>query len=451
VLAGVVLLGACGSPTPAAAVDGVWRTDGYGWVVQVAGGHARTFDVTSLSCLLNGDLTQVGGDGQDGAVSFGRKDSARETVRATSATQGELRLLGTAADIDLVRIPALPDTCTRPIAKDPLTTFDVFWATFAENYNSTVRKHIDWNAVRNTYRPMVNANTSPQQLYQILVNVIRPLGDNHASITGPDDNSFTGQRAGTRDDDQIDSSQVTKPVDAHLRQDLGVTNIRTWAGGDIAYADLPGDRGYLRITAFQDWGTKPDQYVARKALLDSVLDDVFSADRVKSWRGLVIDLSYNEGGDDQLGLQLAGRLTDNPYTAYTKAARNNPTDPTQYGRARVVTVTPTPDRPHYTGPLRLLTSDLTVSAGETFTEAMMARTPPATRVGTNTQGVFADDMARKLPNGWSFTVGNEDYLAPDGHNYEGPGIPPTTEVPVFTPAQLATHQYPALDLPGDTR
>ncbi|WP_445183442.1 S41 family peptidase [Pseudonocardia sp. Cha107L01] len=95
---------------------------------------------------------------------------------------------------------------------------------------------------------------------------------------------------------------------------------------------------------------------------------------------------------------------------------------------------PTPDRPHYTGPLRLLTSDLTVSAGETFTEAVMARTPPATRVGTTSQGVFADDMHRKLPNGWDFTVGNEDYIAPDGRNYEGPGIPPTTEVPALTPS-----------------
>jgi len=64
--------------------------------------------------------------------------------------------------------------------------------------------------------------------------------------------------------------------------------------------------------------------------------------------------------------------------------------------------------------------------------------------------VFADDMNRKLPNGWDFTVGSEDYIAPDGHNYEGPGIPPSTEVPTLTPQQLAADQDPALDL-ADTR
>ena len=463
-LAGCLLLAACGGthesvgPTvgeatsPASSqVDGVWRTDGYGWVVQVADGHLKTYDVTSLSCIPNGDLTRIDGS-LGGAAQFGKRDSPEETIaRNPDGRSAELRMLGTAADIDLTPLPALPDLCNRPTASDPVTTFDVFWATFAENYNSTVRKHIDWNALRNQYRPMINASTTPAQLYQIMVDMITPLGDNHASIDAGKKQQFTGQRAGTRDDDQVDDTDVTGPIDEHLRQDLGVRDIKKWADGDLAYADLPGDRGYLRITAFQDWSTKPDDYVARQALLDKVLDEVFSDAHVRSWKGLVIDLSYNEGGDDQLGLSIAGRLTDTPYTAYTKYVRNNPTDPTKYGRAHVVTVQPTAGRPHYTGPLRLLTSDLTVSAGETFSEAVMARTPAATRVGTTTQGVFADDMDRKLPNGWSFTVGSEDYIAPDGRNYEGPGIPPTTQVPNLTPQQLAAHQYPALDLPGDTR
>jgi C-terminal processing protease CtpA/Prc len=61
--------------------------------------------------------------------------------------------------------------------------------------------------------------------------------------------------------------------------------------------------------------------------------------------------------------------------------------------------------------------------------------------------VFSDDMERKLPNGWSFTLGNEDYLAPDGQNYEGAGIPPTIPAPVFPPAELEQHRDSALDTP----
>jgi hypothetical protein len=436
----------------AGTVDGVWQADGYGLVIQVTNGQAQTYETTSLSCMPEKPSPLVSGADPNGAVSFGRHDQPEETLRRTSATQGELRLLGTAADIDLVAVPAIPAACTHPMAKDPLTTFDTFWANLAENYNSTVRKHVDWNALRNTYRPQVNANTTPAQLYQIMINMVQPLGDAHIEISGPDDDDYEGFRPGTRYTDGpggITDKTAIKADDAHLH-DLGVQNIRTWGDKKIAYADLPDGRGYLRFTAFEDWDTKPDSYVARQALLDQVMDEVFSDAHVKSWKSLVIDLRYNDGGDDELGLSLAGRMTDRPYTAYTKIARNSPTDPTKWGRARVVTVQPTAGRPHYTGPVEILTSDLTISAGETFIEAMMQRQPAVTRVGTTTQGVFADNPDRKLPNGWTVSVGNEDYIAPDGHNYEGPGIPPTTEVPVFTPDQLASHQDPALDLADKT-
>ena len=462
-LAAVALLAGCShisqSPTSAGAatqgagaVSGVWRSDGYGLVIQVTDGQAQTFETTSLSCMPEKPLARLSGPDANGAVGFGRHEQPDETLRSTGNGQGALRLLGTAADIDLVAIPALPDACTHPMAKDPLTTFDVFWANLAENYNSTVRKHVDWNALRNTYRPQVTANTTPEQLYQLMVAMVQPLGDAHIEISGPSDADYEGFRPGTRYTDGpggIKKKAAIRTVDAHLR-DLGAQNTRSWADNNLTYADLPDGRGYLRITAFEDWNTKPDNYLARQALLDQVLDEVFSDAHVRSWKGLVIDLRYNDGGDDELGLSIAGRMTNRPYTAYTKLARNNPTDPTRYGRPRVVTVVPTADHPQYTGPVQLLTSDLTISAGETFIEAMMDRQPAPARIGTATQGVFADNPDRALPNGWKVSVGNEDYIAPDGHNYEGPGIPPTTEVPVFTPDQLANHQDPALDLTRNT-
>jgi hypothetical protein len=111
--------------------------------------------------------------------------------------------------------------------------------------------------------------------------------------------------------------------------------------------------------------------------------------------------------------------------------------------------------PRYTGAVRVLTSDLSISAGETFIEALMGRKSPPTRFGTTTQGVFADDMRRKLPDGWDFTVGNGDYIASDGRNYENTGIPPTTQIRTFTPAQqpntTTPHWTRRYAPPGPTR
>lgn len=184
-------------------------------------------------------------------------------------------------------------------------------------------------------------------------------------------------------------------------------------------------------------------YPDNSQALGAALDAIFTPSRIANWRGLVIDDRFNTGGDDALGLQLAARLTNTAYLAYTKQARDDPTNPHHYGPAHQVNLTPAEAR-RYTGPIWLLTSDLTVSAGETFAEALLARTPAPTRIGTPTQGVFSDDMHRHLPNGWSFTLGNEAYLAPDGHNYEGAGIPPTIPTPVFTPADLNQHTDTAL-------
>ncbi len=71
-----------------------------------------------------------------------------------------------------------------------------------------------------------------------------------------------------------------------------------------------------------------------------------------------------------------------------------------------------------------LTGPLTISAGETFTQALMGRTPHIVRIGENTQGVFSDVLGRKLPNGWRFGLPNEIYRTPEGTIFDLVGIPP---------------------------
>lgn len=424
--------------------DHVWRSDGYRWVVTLTGDRARTYDITAISCIAHRGLDQIGQPGPDGAVTYGRDGVARQTLRQGPNGHATLHLLGTAADVDLVPLPALPESCTRDLPNDPLVNFDVFWQTFAENYNSFQRKNINWDAVRAQYRPMVTDDTDPKQLYQILTEMIRPLGDAHTSIDGPEGKSFSGKRPGTRDEDQVSRQQADSAVDNHLKQDLGVTNIQTFANNRIAYADLPDGRGYLRITAFEGYRGNNTPYEDSRQELQRVLDTVITQQRVSSWRGLIIDVRFNTGGDDALGLQIASRLTDSPYVAYTKQPRNNPTDPSRHGRLQTVTVQPA-DGPRYTGPVSVLTSDLTVSAGETFVEALMGRTPAPRRIGATTQGVFADNMQRKLPNGWTFGLGNEEYYAPNGQDYEGLGIPPDVNTPVFTDDEVKQNRDSALD------
>jgi hypothetical protein len=288
---------------------------------------------------------------------------------------------------------------------------------FVENYNTFGRKHVNWDVVRAKYRPMITTATSDSQLYRVLVDMVEPLGDAHVCVQVPDNKSFCGKRSEACDDADVSRRSSTTAVNTYLREDLGVSDIQSFADGKIAYADLPDERGYLRVTAFQDYGGGDRSPYPDGAAMSKALASVFTQARVRACRGLVIDVRWNDGGDDALTLQLAGRLTDTAYVVYTNAARVDPHDPTRQRPGRPVTVTPA-DGLRYTGPVRLLIGDLTVSAGETFTEALMGRVPAPTRIGSTTQGVFSDDMERNLPNEWTFTLGNEEYLAPTGKTKE---------------------------------
>ena len=79
-----------------------------------------------------------------------------------------------------------------------------------------------------------------------------------------------------------------------------------------------------------------------------------------------------------------------------------------------------------------------MSAAETFTQALMNRVPPVVRVGENTQGVFSDVLGRRLPNGWRFGLPNERFVT-NGRSYDGPGIAPDVNVPVFPATDLESH------------
>jgi C-terminal processing protease CtpA/Prc len=66
-------------------------------------------------------------------------------------------------------------------------------------------------------------------------------------------------------------------------------------------------------------------------------------------------------------------------------------------------------------------------------------------VGANTQGVFSDELDRRLPNGWTFGPSNETYLTKDGKTFEGTGVPPDIEAPIFPKEDLADGRDSAVD------
>lgn len=142
--------------------------------------------------------------------------------------------------------------------------------------------------------------------------------------------------------------------------------------------------------------------------------------------------------------------TASPRTSPTIATWPTPRSPATPYRAggftpgQRVTIQPAAGR-RFTGPVAVLISRYSVSAAETFTQALINRTPAVVRVGEPTQGVFSDVLTRTLPNGWTFGLSNEIYLT-DGRHYDITGVPPTVPTGlVFNRANLRAARDPELE------
>lgn len=419
--------------------DGLWRMDGYGTVLSLDGDTLQEFQTTSVSCL-KGDSARRTGPG-----TYATPDGTTLTVRpGPGADRTALGYDTSVGHRSLRRIQKLPTDCTRPTPKDARAAFDVFWRSFAENYPFFAAKGVDWQSMRDRYRPEVHADTTRKELFGIFSDMVRPLYDAHVAVRDGDQ-FFAQVRPGTQPPGEELDTKVKKFIterdlkNAPYRQDF--------ANGRITYADLAGraaGQGYLRISGFGGYAPDGAPYPAHLAELDRALDTILTTDRTQRLKGLIIDLRINGGGSDALGIHIAERLTDRPYVAYAKRARNHPTDPDRHTRPEPIRVVPAAG-PRYTGPIAVLTSGTTVSAGETFTQALIDRPGGTVRIGQPTQGVFSDVMERSLPNGMTAILPNEEFLNRSGRTYDGTGIPPHLTEPVFTKEEFAGKRDSAFD------
>jgi C-terminal processing protease CtpA/Prc len=145
----------------------------------------------------------------------------------------------------------------------------------------------------------------------------------------------------------------------------------------------------------------------------------------------------------RLGLAIASRFAITDYLAFTKQARNSPTDRSSFTTEQPIMVHPR-NRPGFRGPIVGLIGPLTQSAGETFTQALMGRAPRVIRVGESTQGLFSDTLSRRLPNGWMIYLPNEVFRTKEGKAFDAIGIPPNIPVPVFATPDNVADRDPAL-------
>lgn len=429
----------------AASTDGVWKTEGYGYVFEIHGASLKAFEVTATTCVPGFTATRDTSIVPGRETTFKIGDGAVFFVRpGGTADRKVAHREGSASDVRLDRLPRLPAICDHPTPDTPMDNFEVFARTWAEHYISFDLKKTDWGKVVQENRRKVTPHTTPAELFDIFEKMIGPFGDTHAFVGAPNlEREVRYLRPGT---DRVIKGGFQEFRKRGMAELMSVTNRRylktsprLFCNDQLQYGHVDDSTGYLRILSFSGY-TDDGNYATGLAALEAALDAIFSDPALER---LVIDVRINFGGDDPYGLAIASRLATREYLAYTKEARADPVDRNKWTPGDPSRVRPSA-RPGFRGPVVELIGPLTISAGETFTQALMGRVPHVTRIGENTQGVFSDVLARRLPNGWRFGLPNEVFRTPQGTTFDGLGIPPDIAVPVFADADVAAGDDPGM-------
>ena len=424
--AAVLALGIC--PFPALAqtlgqfaevTGGIWEAPGYGWVLDLEGAAPRLFHRAGAYCYPAPPQQLA----EDESFALARADGpALFLSAAPGTTQYRYR-----------RIGALPAACTQAVTWDRAKIASLVGATFADLYagfgpreRSEARLSAQLSAAGTAQDDMA--------LFSSIASALGDLDDGHVGLTGSvgeDALSFERGEAPSLFAAQADATLGSDPEgrlrawSARYRE--GITALLADGGHLVANRRILwgriGDVGYLNVLTMGAFAEGGD--AAERAALDAALNEAMAG--FGGARAVIVDVSNNRGGYDWVSLRIAGRFAAGPHPAFSKQPRGDA--PQEFA------VEPSPSA-SFTGPVALVTSDVTVSAGEVFTLAMRAL-PNVAHWGTTTRGALSDQLAKPLPNGWELTLAAETYRDPSGFAPEGIGIAPQHPWPTASGASHA--------------
>ncbi|MCE8000889.1 MAG: S41 family peptidase [Rhodobiaceae bacterium] len=424
-------------------LTGIWSTDGYGTVLAITNGSAQVMALGASYCVpeteapvpladlfaeAEFDLTP---DGQVLTIGFEREP---HRIRAH-------------------RLAARPAPCDMTNEDTPLAVFDIAVDLLSARYPFFALYDVDWPTHVATLRAEIHPDMRPETLFELLSRLLRPLRDGHLSLVAETEGArqvFSSNPGRIVETLRHAARKAGTPVDqavAGFRRALWHDSIqRDLLGGDgqmigngrIQYGLIAEGVGYIAFLTIGGFGsdtadTAREQAETRR-LLDLILAD-FAQAGVTS---LILDLSLNFGGDDYVAREIAHRFIRRPTHAYTKYAGD--------AVAPIITrlVIRPSDGARFEGDVIVMTSNVTISAGEVLTLSLRMQ-PHVTHVGEATRGALSDVLSLRLPNGWRLNLSNEVYLDAAGRHWEAVGIPPDIEVPVFDAKDpIASHRSAVL-------
>lgn len=405
-----------------ARLTGQWLSKGYGYVLDITPDRLNLYHVADGLCLKD----QRDGEDPDGLFVQWQAD-ATGGVAFTPGPEETLYAFD--------RLAALPESCRSPQAWTPEHRFAFVTATLRTLYPSFERRGVDWPGLMSDIRRHHPRLDSDADLWEALSEIYEALGDSHSELSDGEHKVEGGQAKTLL---RIGKTVPIKTWMAAYRDGI-LNDILAGQGHHVGNQKIfwgrRGDIGYLNILTMGGYGAEGEDDLA---VLDAILDDALT--QFTGAKAVIVDVSNNRGGYDTVARAIAARFTDEQRLAYTKIPAATPKAVPQTFHVRPS------ERVRFTGPVHVLISDITVSAGETFVMTMTAL-PNVTTIGTTTRGALSDQLPKPLDNGWTFTLSSEIYRDSQGRWLEGQGIAPDKVLDIYGgPDPLTSHSQAVLHL-----
>lgn len=286
----------------------------------------------------------------------------------------------------------------EPPKNNPEAIFENLWNTFNEEYAPFEERKVNWDSIYNVYRPLVKSNTTDDELFQIISDMLKVFDDGHISLTAPNRQVFYSNRIRREKiDDELFNKQVIK---TYLESDFKTGIDESYIYGkiknqNVAYIffDYVGDNWF-------------------------VLDDFLN--KYNNVNGYIIDLRHNQGGDFTYCFSEIGRLTNQSRYVFRSKTKNGKgkNDYTEWKQWYIE-----PKGNFVNKPIILLADRYTISAGERSVMAFKTL-PNVTFIGDTTNGAHGTMIGRELANGWYYSLVPQKVELYDGKSYEGIGLAP---------------------------
>lgn len=256
---------------------------------------------------------------------------------------------------------------------NPKINFDYLWQKCLEEYSYFNVKNIDWQSVKNKYKPALNNKMSQDSLFTVLSEMLNELKDGHVNLFSGFRTSFYANSL--QEQDNFDWRIV---IDNYLDSSYERTGV-------FQHKKISENICYIRLSSFKE------QIAALH--LDYILQ------KYATTNGMILDLRENGGGKIANVYRVLERFINNSTTVYYSRIKTGP-EINDFSNTQPVIVKPF-NGIKYLKPIVVLVDSGTFSSGSLFALATKAF-PNIKLIGQKTSGGLGMPRGGQLPNGWYY-------------------------------------------------